>query len=100
MAQAKAESSCNDTVLKYLIDSKDLEAAKAQILKAAGNIPVVFIEIPKANNQIELMALASSLTPSQKKELEHLQKDGVLVKRIAEANFEGSQLTFDFSKRK
>ncbi|PIQ28832.1 hypothetical protein COW36_09735 [bacterium (Candidatus Blackallbacteria) CG17_big_fil_post_rev_8_21_14_2_50_48_46] len=100
MAQAKPEKSCNDTVLKYVIENKDLEAAKAQILKAAGNTPVVFMEIPLAQNRVELMALASSLTPSQKKELEILQQDGVMVKRIAEAHFEGNQVSFDLTHRK
>lgn len=100
MAKAEPEKSCNDTVFKYVIDQKDLEAAKKQVVKAVGNTPVIFIEVPQSNNQVELQVYVTSLTPSQKSELSDLQHDGVMVKKIAEANFAVNQLSFDMMKKK
>lgn len=94
MAKASPEKSCNDTVLKYTISIQDLEAAKKQVVRLVGNHPVVFLEKPLPNQQLELMVMASSLTPSQKNELEELQQDGVMVKRIAQANFAVNQVSF------
>lgn len=94
MMKAKPEKSCNDTVLKYKIDAKDVDAAKKQILRAVDNHPVIFMEVPLSENEVELMVVATSLTPSQRDELADLQQDGIMVQRINEANFEGNQVSF------
>jgi hypothetical protein len=95
MAQALPEKSCDDTVLKYVIDARDVEAAKAQIVKVAGAIPVVFIEMPLSGGQVELLAMVSRLTPSVQQALQALQQDGVMVKQIAAAQFEVKSISFD-----
>lgn len=94
MAQAIPEKSCNNTVLKYTIEAKNVEAAKAQILKIAGSNPVIFIELPLPQGKLELTAMAASLTPSQKQELQALQADGVMVKKLAESRFEVKTVSF------
>lgn len=92
--KAKPEKSCNDTVLKYVLKTSEVEAAKQQIIQIAGGNPVIFVEMPRDSDQVELMVIAAKLTPSQQGTLEELQQDGNMVKRIASADFAVNQVSF------
>lgn len=91
---AEPEISCNNSVYTYLIAPKDLAAAKRQILRVAGDHPVIFMESSVEGEQVELMVIAASLTPSKRQELQALQQDGNLTRRLAAADFEGTQIRF------
>ncbi|PKL74791.1 MAG: hypothetical protein CVV27_18680 [Candidatus Melainabacteria bacterium HGW-Melainabacteria-1] len=99
MAKAKPEKSLNDTTFKYVIDQQELDAAKKQVIKAAGSAPVVFLEIPLPNGQVELTVLAASLTPRQQDSLADLAKDGNLVKRIAQSEFAVTEVSFNLERK-
>jgi len=94
MGQAEPEVSCNQTMFKYQISPQELEAARQQVLKVLGKQPVIFMEQSLATGQVELLVIITSLTPSQKNELQELQQDGVMVQRIAESKFAVNQVSF------
>lgn len=92
------EMSCNNTVFKYTLPKNLLHSAKQQIQLATRGQVVMMIETPLENEQIELLVIAGSLTPSQRDELTAIaSQDGFKIQiGSMQAGLQGEQASFSF----
>lgn len=92
--QHSPEKLCNDSIFKYCLPRRLLAAAKQQVLQTLGDQTVIFQENSLSEETVELYVIAVALTPSQQQALTDLQRNEVLVQKIARSDFSANQLQF------
>ncbi len=88
------EKLCHDSIFKYLLPRTLLQAAKKQVLQTLGDRTVIFQENSLSEDSVELYVIAVALTPSQQQALADLQRNEVLVQKIARSAFSANQFQF------